>query len=421
MKYLSIPVSALVISALLFSACSVKKQNTAENAGADSTNVHQNGFNADVEFLKKYTDIMILQDSTGQSKIAVSPALQGRVMTSTSQGDTGPGYGWINRDAFLSGDTSSHFNAFGGEDRFWLGPEGGQFAIYFAPGKEFSLDNWHVPRLIDLEPFEVAAATPTEIVFTRNAEIVNYSGTPFNIAIERKVRLIDQRHIPDHLGINDATGLSMVAYETINTLKNTGDKPWRKQTGLLSVWILGMFTPSDNTTVIIPYRGKADSVSHVVNDRYFGKVPEHRLKIDDKAVYFSGDGKHRSKIGLSPQRSTEWLGSYDADNGVLTLVKYNKPEGVTDYVNSFWEIQKQPYGGDAVNAYNDGPPSPGVKPMGPFYELETSSPARELEPGQSVTHIHTTFHIKGLPEKLDEIMTNVLGVDSKRVTGMLSR
>jgi hypothetical protein len=213
----------------------------------------------------------------------------------------------------------------------------------------------------------------------------------------------------------------MVSYETINTLKNIGEKAWRKETGLLSVWILGMFTPSENTTVIIPYRGKADSVTDVVNDRYFGKVPEDRLKMDDKAVYFSGDGQYRSKIGLSPQRSTEWLGSYDADNGVLTLVKYNKPDGVTDYVNSFWEIQKEPYEGDAVNAYNDGPPSPGAKPMGPFYELETSSPARELEPGKSVTHIHSTYHIKGSPEKLDAIMLKVLGVDTERATAIFKK
>jgi hypothetical protein len=25
-----------------------------------------------------------------------------------------------------------HINVFGGEDRFWLGPEGGQFSIFFA-------------------------------------------------------------------------------------------------------------------------------------------------------------------------------------------------------------------------------------------------------------------------------------------------
>ena len=61
---------------------------------------------------------------------------------------------------------------------------------------------------------------------------------------------------------------------------------------------------------------------------------------------------------------------------MLTLVQYDQPEGATDYVNSMWEIQKEPFAGDVVNSYNDGPPAPGAKPLGPFYELETSSPGR---------------------------------------------
>ena len=101
----------------------------------------------------------------------------------------------------------------------------------------------------------------------------------------------------------------------------------------------------------------------------------------DGVLYFSGDGKYRSKIGLSPQRAKTVLGSYDAVNGVLTLVQYNKPEGVQDYVNSMWQIQDQPFRGDVVNSYNDGPTSPGGKPLGPFYELETSSPADGPGPG----------------------------------------
>jgi len=48
-----------------------------------------------------------------------------------------------------------------------------------------------------------------------------------------------------------------------------------------------------------------------------------------------------------------------------------------------------------VNSYNDGPPSPGAKPLGPFYELESSSPALALKPGESATHIHRTIHLQG--------------------------
>lgn len=74
---------------------------------------------------------------------------------------------------------------------------------------------------------------------------------------------------------------------------------------------------------------------------------------------------------------------------------FYRPEGVTGYVNSMWEIQKEPFAGDTVNSYNDGPPSPGAKPLGPFYEIETSSAAAALQPGKSIEHIHRTFHFQG--------------------------
>ena len=65
-------------------------------------------------------------------------------------------------------------------------------------------------------------------------------------------------------------------------------------------------------------------------------------------------------------------------------MQFTRPDGAADYVNSMWEIQSEPYKGDALNSYNDGPPGPGQKPLGPFYELESSSPALALEPGQQL-------------------------------------
>jgi len=75
-----------------------------------------------------------------------------------------------------------------------------------------------------------------------------------------------------------------------------------------------------------------------------------------------------------------------------------------------WELQDAPYAGDVVNSYNDGPPEPGAKAMGPFYELETSSPAAALAPGDSITHIHRTFHLQGDEAALDRLARGVLGV-----------
>lgn len=364
----------------------------------------QSTFRDDVDFLKQYTNTIVLQDSSGQGRVAVCAALQGRVMTSTSGGDAGMSYGWINKEVFASGDTSDHINVYGGEDRIWLGPEGGQYSIYFGKGKEFILDNWYVPRVIDLEPYDIASSSGAEAVFTKQARLNNYSGTVFNIALKRTIRMIERNEALKRLQLGDADGVSVVAYESINELKNNGKAAWRKETGLLSIWILGMFNPSPGAVIMIPYQGNHSELRQIVNDSYFGQVPDDRLKLSGKTVFFKADGKYRSKIGMLPENAPEWLGSYDSDNGVLTVVKYTKPANEQEYVNSLWEIQREPYRGDALNAYNDGPPSPGAKPLGPFYELETSSPAAALQPGKSITHTHATFHFKGTESQLDPIV-----------------
>ena len=389
-----------------------------DSSKTDSLEQQDLSFGKDVDFLKKYTDIIVLQDASGKGKVAVSAALQGRVMTSTSDGDGGLSYGWINKQTFLSGDTSEHFNVYGGEDRLWLGPEGGQFSIYFSKGKEFKLDNWYVPRIIDLEPYDVASSSRSEAVFTKAAELTNYSGTVFKVGLTRTVKVIERDEALNRLGLDNLEGISVIAHETINELKNAGTKPWKKETGLLSIWILGMFNPSSAATIIVPYQGSKTALREIVNDNYFGQVPDDRLKLVGTTVFFKADGEYRSKIGVLPENAPPWLGSYDADHGVLTVVKYSKPDGVTDYVNSLWEIQKEPYKGDAINAYNDGPPAPGVKPMGPFYELETSSPAVALQPNESIRHIHATFHFKGSAAQLDPVIKKLFGITTKEIVNV---
>jgi hypothetical protein len=78
-------------------------------------------------------------------------------------------------------------------------------------------------------------------------------------------------------------------------------------------------------------------------------------------------------------------------------------------------MQKNPYGGDVVNSYNDGPPAPGKPPLGGFFEIESSSPAAALAPGESLVHTHRTFHFVGDRAALDPLATRVLGVSAGRI------
>lgn len=379
-------------------------------------------YDDDVAFLKKYSDVVELTDSEMKSRIAVMPGLQARVMTSTAGSPENLSYGWINRSLFESGDTSVHMNAYGGEERFWLGPEGGQFSIFFEKGSAFSLENWRTPRLIDLDAYELVSSTHHAATFTKTAKLKNYSGTIFNIKIDREIKVLDPSDAFAHLGIEADTALNTVAYQSVNKVENTGNVAWNKKTGLLSIWLLGMFNPSPNLTMVIPFNeGPVEELGPIVNDDYFGKVPADRLKVGKGIIYFKGDGEYRSKIGLSPMRAKDVLGSYDPASRTLTIVKFIKGEPTDDYVNSKWEIQAEPYKGDVVNAYNDGIPAPGIKPLGPFYELESSSHAKELKPGESVMHTQTTFHFQGEEKAIDRLAVQILGVTIAEITSAFER
>jgi hypothetical protein len=377
-------------------------------------------FGDDLDFLKQHTQVVVLSNKAGGMQVVVCPAMQARVMTSTATGLKGLSYGWINRELIASGKTNQHINACGGEDRFWIGPEGGQFSVFFAKGVPFDLEHWFTPAAVDTEPFEVVAQSEDLAQFRKKFSVENYSGTKLDLVVNREVRLLNKPEIWKFLGIEPAKNVDAVGFESANYLTNAGAAPWTKETGLLSIWILGMFNPSPDTTIVVPINpGAEQELGKAVTDDYFGKVPPDRLVARDRAVFFKGDGKYRSKIGFGPKRCRGILGSYDAANKVLTLVQHTFSKDATDYVNSAWKIQDNPYGGDVINSYNDGPATPGAKPMGPFYELESSSPAAALPTGRAIEHVHRTIHLQGKEKDLDRIAQATLGVTLKEITTAL--
>ncbi len=368
-------------------------------------------FREDVAFLRSHTEIIVLSDEKGLAKVAIAPGWQGRVMTSTAGNDKGRGFGWINRALIASGKLEPHMNAFGGEDRFWLGPEGGQFSIFFAKGAKFELANWFVPAPFDTLPFRTTSQSQDRATFVSEFAVTNYSGVRFEVAVNREVRLIDASAAWEKIGLPPSAGVGLVAFESDNRISNKGTNVWKKETGLLSIWILGMFTPSPSATIVVPIKPGAESeLGAKVTSDYFGAVPPERLKEKENVIFLKGDGKFRSKIGINPKRSRGVLGAYDPDNQVLTIVQFDQPAGVTDYVNSLWKLQDNPYGGDVANSYNDGPPAPGAKLLGPFFEMESSSPAASLAPGESLSHVHRTIHLTGSEAALEKVARAVFGV-----------
>lgn len=374
----------------------------------------------DADFLKMHAiEFLELASPDGQSKVLIAPGYQGRVMTTTAAGDTGDSYGWLNYKLIESGELNPQFNPVGGEERFWLGPEGGPFSLYFKPGAEQVYANWIVPPVIDTERYDIEHRDSQSVKFVKQARLSNASGTPFDLRIEREISLLDADATAAVLGRPVPERVKAVAYRTDNLITNTGNEAWTREKGLVSIWLLCMFNPTPSTTVFIPYA--TDTEGKILNDDYFGKVPEDRLIAENGTVFFKIDGTYRSKIGLPAARAKGLCGSYDSQKKVLTILTCTRPEKDAAYVNSKWGHQQESelYEGDVINSYNDGPVEDGSI-MGPFYEIETSSPGAALSPGASMRHIQTIIHVQGEDADLNPILQDLFGLNLTKVSGIFA-
>jgi hypothetical protein len=383
--------------------------SVAAASGASASGVrreHRLGqFGYDLAWIRRYdSNYVVLQH--GRSKVIVSPTYQGKVFTSCADGDSSSSFGWVNYDAFAH-PLDPHMNAYGGEDRLWLGPEGGRFSLFFPPGAKMEFANWKTPAPFDTEPWDVTSHTDESVRLRKDMQLVNYAGTHLNLSIDRQISILDREAIDSLLGLSAANdSVQAVAYRTVNTLTNTGGQAWTEKTGMPCLWLLDMFPPSSKTTIIIPY-AVGDGSKPATTD-YFGEIPADRIKFDSGILTFTADGKSRGKLGIHPLRAKSLAGSYDSVHHVLTIILFDVDPHAR-YLNQEWNTTKPPFSGDAVNAYNDGPLANGTQ-MGPFFELESVSPAAFLAPGAAQVHHHSVFHFMGSEAGLEGICRRVLGV-----------
>ncbi len=376
-------------------------------------------FGETVDIVNALSPLLILSNGGG-AEVAVSPTMQARVLTSTASGRSGRGFGWVNLDLITSRKRLDHFNPYGGEDRIWLGPEGGQYSVFFAPGTTFDLENWYVPGPLDVEPFDVVEQSASSVKMRKHFRQQNYSGTKFEVGLDRTIRMVAPERAAAAISAEMVHGLSAVAFESHNVLTNRGDTAWTREGGLLSVWNIGQFDASPTTTIVVPFRpGSEAELGVPINTDYFAEIPPDRLRIFDKVGCFKGDSHYRSKIGVNPKRATGILGSYDALHQVLTIVEHSLGAPGAEYVNAEWKVQEHPYAGDVANCYNDGPPTPGAAQLGAFYELESSSPAAALKPGESMEHTHRTLHLQGDKGRLDAVARAALGLSIAEIENAL--
>jgi hypothetical protein len=400
---------AMVGSALLLSCTGIKK--TSENMEKE---YEKGTFGYDLNYLSDKDSLIILKSPDDQAQVILSEKYQGKVFTSTANGLDGNSLGFVNYKVFDSGQIDEHMNGYGGENRFWLGPEGGQYSIYFEPGKEQIYDNWHTPKSIDTEEWNIESATSTEMLLTKDITVKNYQGTTLNLFVDRKILLLSEEEITTKLGIQLPEGVNSVAYTTHNKITNKNDFEWTDKTGTICIWMLDMFNPSDSAVTIVPYNsGDEPKLGTVATTDYFGEIPSDYLKVENDILYLKTDGKYRSKIGMNPKRTKGIAGNYDPITKRLTIITFDvEPNSV--YLNQEWNTKKNPLVGDALNAYNDGPLEDGSI-MGPFLELESCSPAAFLKPGESLSHRHNVFHFVGKEAELSLIAEKLLGLNLEKV------
>lgn len=371
---------------------------------ADDSGHAPGSFGYDLHFLAARDSVIVLR--SGSASVIVSPRYQGKVFTSTASGDTGRSFGWVHYKAF-DGPLDPHMNAYGGENRFWLGPEGGKFSLFFPPGAKMEFANWKTPAAFDTESWDVLATSASSVDLRKDMQLVNYAGTRLSLSVDRKIILLDRPAIDSALGLASSdTSVAVVGYTTLNTLTNTGGQAWTEATGMPCMWLLDMFPPSPSTTIIIPY--VAGDGSKPATTDYFGEIAGDRISFSDGLLRFKADGKSRGKLGIHPARVKPFAGSYDSLHRVLTIIQFDVDSSGC-YLNQEWRTDRAPFSGDAMNAYNDGPLATGGQ-MGPFYELESVAPAAFLAPGQSQVHRHAVYHFTSAdPATLDAICKKVLG------------
>jgi len=405
MKLLKIP--SLLLAGMMIISCqsTTKKQN-------DMKVFEKGTFGYDLNFLNENDSIVVLKNDDGSAQLALSPKYQAKVFTSTAEGLDGKSFGWVNYKAFGK-PLDPHMNAYGGEDRLWLGPEGGKFSLYFKKGDSMVFDNWHTPAGIDSESWTLVKSDGKRASLNKEMELQNYAGTNLKLKLERDVEILEKNDIEKVLNISLAGKVSSVAFKTQNTITNGGTNEWTEKTGAPCIWSLDMFSPSPKTVIVIPYIESA--TGKVATTDYFGEIAKNRITYKNGILLFKADGKSRGKLGIPPGRVKNVAGSYAADQNVLTITMFDI-NNKAKYLNQEWTPDKDPFTGDAMNAYNDGPLADGSQ-MGPFYELESVSPPTFLKPGEKHTHMHSVFHFTGDRTALNEIAVKVLGVSLDEIAG----
>lgn len=364
-------------------------------------------FDSAVDIMSQVHRPIVLRN--GEARAVVLAEFQGRVMITSANGDSGNSLGWFNVE-YMGKPNDDNNSVTGGASRLWFGPETGPYSVFFRPKESRVAENIQVPSAVSTKPFAVKFSNESRVEFVQPISLRNHLGFTFRVSVERNIQLFSTTQIQQNLDIKLEDNVNVVGFSAGTKITNIGDKDWHQETGILSIWELGAFHPSDNTTVFIPLRGELEQVTS-----YFTPTLNTHTRIQNNIVYYKADANYMNKIGIPAANSPSLVGSYDSDRKLLTVVEYQLGAPDALYNNSVWyEEGYQAYGGDIINIFNDGLID-GSGPFGPFYEMETSSSAAALKIGQSHQHFQNTYHFIGDEQHIAEIVESLFGLSLQQI------
>ncbi len=349
-------------------------------------------------------DIEVLSSDKGI--IAVSPSYQGRVFTSSAKGLDGKSYGWINWKIFDEGNSATQMTYLGGESRLWFAPEFGKYSIFHKPGDALTPKAMRPPKGLEQTLFQLVEKDSTHITTKGTLEILNFQNTLFNLEVDRSINLLSQEDIEHDLNIT-LDSIDYVAFNAFTSITNIGED-WDLEKGLIGIWELGCQLTSKDNTVMIPIKEGETKVTS-----YFGGLPKDRIQIKEGTVYFKADAAYLNKIGIPPSVTKNVMGSYSPSMNLLNIVTFKLEKGEY-YMSSVPRGVTNPYQGDVINIFN-GEVIPEENHNWPFFEFESSSQAKVLKNGETLSHYQTTYHFEGDFKLLNKIAKKVLGVDLKAI------
>lgn len=351
-----------------------------------------------IEQLKPIEGLRVLQD--GNAMIAVSGTHQGRIFTSTANGQKGKSYGWFNQDLIDKNAHGTEMAHLGGESRLWFVPEWGPFSLCFEAGKEQIDANLQRPKDLHTKKFSKIESTGQSLTYGGNMQLINDHNYVFDIDVVRKITLLSKIEIEQNLQISLPSQLAHVGFSVENTIENSSDHQFKKETGLIGIWELGCMLTSPDNIVILPLRQPTDYITE-----YFATSTDH-IKIKNQVAYYKANAQRLSKIGIAPEYCKNVMGSYSPSKKQLNIVTFTFDKAGI-FVNS-QPKNTTPYQGDVINIFN------GIvnKELDlPFYEFESISNSKELKPQEKLRHTQTTYHFEGNMEALDKIAKTVLEVN----------